>query len=255
MKSILHITKNPNNELADKLKAFNYTYNTVVDEIGMVFDFLKMNKVDIILIDLNIFLAKVEYFIKQIRIRYENSIEIFALIDSTDPELKKRLFDAGITDYIMNSASVDEIKEYFESYPKTHKISTEELKKINFAVIEDDDEQLDMMKTIMSINNINNVDYYQEGAEILDVKKEYDLYLVDIVLGNISGKKLIVKLREKFSNAIIIAMSGISNKALPSEVIELGADDFLAKPFDVSMLISKIKANAKNIRKFQEIGK
>jgi len=247
MKSILHITKNPSNELAKELKQSEYRYHSVPDEIGMVFDYLKVNKVDIIIIDLNIFLAKVEYFIKQIRIRYENSLEIFAYIDNNDPELKKRLFDAGITDYFMANTPIEEIKGYFEAYPKTHQITNEALKEIKFAVAEDDPEQLQMVKTIMSLNKINNVTYFSDGADVIASKDKFQIYLVDIVLGNTSGKKVIMTLRERYEDVIIIAMSGISHKNLIGELLELGADDFIAKPFDVSMLISKIKSNAKKI--------
>lgn len=68
-----------------------------------------------------------------------------------------------------------------------------------------------------------------------------DLILIDIMMPIMSGYELITKLREKSGTPIII----ISAKRDESDVVsgfELGADDFIHKPFRMMELLSRIKA-------------
>jgi DNA-binding response OmpR family regulator len=71
---------------------------------------------------------------------------------------------------------------------------------------------------------------------------EYDCILVDITLPNGSGLDIIKQLKQDNSKAGIIIIS--AKNSLDDKIIglDLGADDYLAKPFNLAELNSRIKA-------------
>ncbi len=71
---------------------------------------------------------------------------------------------------------------------------------------------------------------------------DYDCILVDITLPKGSGLKIIQQLKESNSKAGIIIISAKNSLEDKINGLDLGADDYLAKPFDLTELNSRIKA-------------
>ncbi|AIQ47118.1 transcriptional regulator [Paenibacillus sp. FSL R7-0273] len=81
----------------------------------------------------------------------------------------------------------------------------------------------------------------EEGLELLD-SQAVKLLLLDIMLPGIDGFAVCRLAREKFNLPILImsARHGDDNKIIG---LELGADDYLEKPFTIQLLIAKVKAH------------
>ena len=82
------------------------------------------------------------------------------------------------------------------------------------------------------------------------LKEKIDLAVVDIMLPKMNGYDLIKKIREGSNIPIVI----LSAKNLDSDKIlglDLGADDYLTKPFNPLELIARIKSN---IRRYYSLG-
>ena len=77
-----------------------------------------------------------------------------------------------------------------------------------------------------------------EKIEVYD----YDCILVDITLPNGNGLEIIKQLKQNFSKAGIIIISAKNTLDDKITGLDLGADDYLAKPFDLAELNSRIKA-------------
>lgn len=71
---------------------------------------------------------------------------------------------------------------------------------------------------------------------------DYDCILVDITLPMGSGLDIIKQLKENHSKAGIIIISAKNSSVDKIKGLDLGADDYLAKPFDLAELNSRIKA-------------
>lgn len=71
---------------------------------------------------------------------------------------------------------------------------------------------------------------------------EYDCILVDITLPNGSGLDIIKQLKQENSKAGIIIISAKNSLDDKITGLDLGADDYLAKPFNLAELNSRIKA-------------
>lgn len=77
-----------------------------------------------------------------------------------------------------------------------------------------------------------------EKIEVYD----YDCILVDITLPKGNGLEIIKQLKQNFSKAGIIIISAKNSLDDKINGLDLGADDYLAKPFDLAELNSRIKA-------------
>lgn len=71
---------------------------------------------------------------------------------------------------------------------------------------------------------------------------DYDCILVDITLPKGSGLDIVKQLKDKGSKAGIIIISAKNSSTDKIKGLDLGADDYLAKPFDLAELNSRIKA-------------
>ncbi len=71
---------------------------------------------------------------------------------------------------------------------------------------------------------------------------DYDCILVDITLPKGSGLDIIKQLKENNSKAGVIIISAKNSSSDKIKGLDLGADDYLAKPFDLAELNSRIKA-------------
>jgi len=78
-------------------------------------------------------------------------------------------------------------------------------------------------------------------------RQRADVILLDLTLPDCNGLELISRLRE-YSQAPIIVISG--KKDLVDKVLglEMGADDYLGKPFDLKELSARVKANVRRYR-------
>lgn len=78
----------------------------------------------------------------------------------------------------------------------------------------------------------------QDGAEALALagNPPVDLVLLDIDMPGMDGLATLRSLRRKCPQAIVIMVSGIDDEARARRAMELGARDYVRKPFDLSHL-------------------
>lgn len=87
------------------------------------------------------------------------------------------------------------------------------------------------------------VDCAFDGAEALEYakKKEYDIVLLDVMLPEIDGFQVCQQIRE-FSNMPIVMLTAKSDDMDKILGLEYGADDYIAKPFNILEVKARIKA-------------
>ncbi len=87
----------------------------------------------------------------------------------------------------------------------------------------------------------------RSGSEKLDLY-EYDCMLVDIGLPDGSGFELIKSLKERHPQTGIIVISARNSLDDKIEGLDLGADDYIAKPFHLTELNSRIKSVLRRLK-------
>lgn len=87
------------------------------------------------------------------------------------------------------------------------------------------------------------VDCAYDGAEALEYarKTEYDIVLLDVMLPEIDGFQVCQQIRE-FSNMPIVMLTAKSDDMDKILGLEYGADDYIAKPFNILEVKARIKA-------------
>ena len=79
------------------------------------------------------------------------------------------------------------------------------------------------------------------GAEALAAEDRFDVVILDLGLPNVSGTEVLRQMRATGTVPIIIltARGGESDRVLG---LELGADDYVTKPFSMAELMSRVRA-------------
>ncbi|MGF1583883.1 MAG: response regulator [Bacteroidales bacterium] len=122
----------------------------------------------------------------------------------------------------------------------------EKLKETNILLVEDN--TINQKIVVLSLKNyIKNIDVANNGKEALDKfgTSKYDLILMDVQMPVIDGFVATRKIREieatTNSHTPIIAITANALHGDRDKCIAAGMDDYVSKPFQVEVLIEKIK--------------
>lgn len=109
-------------------------------------------------------------------------------------------------------------------------------------LVEDDNEIRELLSSFLADNGYAP-DAAKNGMEGLKMAlgKNYDLILLDIMLPYKSGDQVLKELREH-SNVPVIVLSAKDMVQTKIDVIRLGADDYVTKPFDLGEVLVRIEA-------------
>lgn len=77
---------------------------------------------------------------------------------------------------------------------------------------------------------------------------EYDLILLDIMLPYKSGDEILKEMRQ-FSEIPVIVISAKDMVGTKVELLKLGADDYITKPFDLNEVVARIESNLRRSHK------
>ena len=90
--------------------------------------------------------------------------------------------------------------------------------------------------------------YDGESGLELATKEDCDLILLDVMLPKMDGWQVLTKLRE-ISITPVIMLTAREEEEDKIMGLDLGADDYVTKPFSMKELISRIKANIRRVEK------
>lgn len=121
---------------------------------------------------------------------------------------------------------------------------------IHILVVEDDPDINRLLCAILSGAGYDCRQAYSGSeAALLTEKYGYDLILLDLMLPGLTGEELIPRLRAGKTMPIIVlsAKAGLESRV---NVLELGADDFIPKPFDNAEVLARVRAQLRRYKKF-----
>lgn len=115
-------------------------------------------------------------------------------------------------------------------------------------IVEDDEEISSLLGEYLSDRGHETVSAY-DGLHALDIirEKQIDLVLLDIMLPFKSGDTVLTEIRNRFTLPVIIlsAKGTTQNKV---ELLHLGADDYVTKPFDLEEVLARVESNLRRVR-------
>ena len=83
-------------------------------------------------------------------------------------------------------------------------------------------------------------------GEALGTTQEFDMVLLDLMLPDGSGRETLQKIRAVDAEVPIIVVSALGEIDDKVSLLDLGADDYLVKPFAFAELAARIRANARH---------
>ena len=125
--------------------------------------------------------------------------------------------------------------------------------KIHILIVDDDDKIRDLLKQYLKNNNffVSTAINASDAEEKLKIVK-FDLAIIDIMMPGKDGLQLTKEIRENIDLPIILLTAkGEAEDRVRG--LELGAEDYLPKPFEPKELLLRIKNVIKRIKKDKHI--
>ena len=118
----------------------------------------------------------------------------------------------------------------------------------NVLLIDDEEQFLTVLGERLETRGlkVNTVTSGEDALTLID-DKNYDAIILDLAMPGIDGIETLKLLKEKNPDLEIIMLTGHATVQKGIEAMKLGAEDFLEKPVELSVLLERI-SEAKNKR-------
>lgn len=217
----------------------NYGFNTFITMlIREARDIIKNNKIDYIILDINIPDGNVYDLIKELS---NSSTKIIVLSSQTNLEFKKISYQNGVIDFIYKDKNflykISEIPNLIKQIEK-NKYKT-------ILVVDDSLVVREQIKNILSNRNYNVLEGINstEALEIININK-IDLMLLNLELEESNGYDFLVKnkalILDTLNIQVMIILENPSSSIL-RDFFRLGVKDIIKKPYLIEELIIKIE--------------
>lgn len=112
----------------------------------------------------------------------------------------------------------------------------------NLLLIDDDKELVTLLAEFLTLENFN-IDISFDGENGLQkaLTDDYDLILLDVMMPRMNGFEMLKLLRQK-SEMPVLMLTAKGDEIDKVLGLEMGADDYLAKPFSERELLARIRA-------------
>jgi signal transduction histidine kinase/CheY-like chemotaxis protein len=119
-------------------------------------------------------------------------------------------------------------------------------------VVDDNEDNRYTLTLQLEIEGYQNITVAEDGQGALDLlqKHEFDLLLLDVMMPKLDGYQVLESLKDqgRLHNLPVIMISALNEVASVVRCIELGAEDYLPKPFDPVLLRARIGASLEKKR-------
>lgn len=117
------------------------------------------------------------------------------------------------------------------------------MEKKKILVVDDEEDLCEILQfNLKSAGYLVDVSYSAEEA-FARLKNNYDILLLDVMMGGISGFRLAELIRNEYNSTVpIIFITARDNVADKLKGFNVGADDYIAKPFSIKEVIARVQA-------------
>ena len=117
-------------------------------------------------------------------------------------------------------------------------------------LLAEDDNALGRAITVYLMRDGHAVDWATNGAQLLALSAQftYDCILLDLAMPELGGREALAELRQRGQGTPVIVITASASREYLVNLLDLGADDYLAKPFDLGELEARIQAVVRRSR-------
>ena len=129
------------------------------------------------------------------------------------------------------------------------------INKIKILVVEDDNDINNMLANLVRRNGYEATQAYSGTEAALHLKgTSFDLVLLDIMIPGMDGREVLTMIRKTMDMPVIVISARI-DKSDKIEMLNIGADDYITKPFDIDELSARINSNLRRYSKDNTMAK
>ena len=123
--------------------------------------------------------------------------------------------------------------------------------KEHILVVEDDVDINNLISKTLEKQQYKITQAFSGSEALLQLSiSEYSLILLDLMLPGMSGEEIIKKIRNEKEMPIIVISAKTSLKDKVN-VLNIGADDYITKPFESEEIIARVNSNLRGYRKYK----
>ena len=114
---------------------------------------------------------------------------------------------------------------------------------MRILLIEDEKELARALAKMLSKEDYD-VDTVHDGADGLNFASTgmYDLILLDVIMPKMNGFEVLSEIRRRKLNTPVIMLTALSDESNKVQGLDIGADDYISKPFSFPELSARIRA-------------
>lgn len=122
-------------------------------------------------------------------------------------------------------------------------------------IVEDEPSLVFTLKDTLEAENYD-VTVVEDGAEAVETVQQFepDLMILDLMLPNVSGYEICKEIRDLKYTFPIIMLTAKDQETDKVKGLNLGADDYITKPFGVKELLARIKARLRRANAYSKSG-
>ena len=127
-----------------------------------------------------------------------------------------------------------------------------EYEKKTILIVDDEQKIVDLLVHNLTREGYNTIEANDGQTAInLALEKRPDLILLDVMLPRIDGLTVCKKIKNAY-NVPILMVSAKDDELDKIVGLELGADDYITKPFDLGEVVARVKANLRKVEATNE---
>jgi len=216
-------------------------------------DLVAKQKVDLVLLD--ILMPDIDGYkvLEQLKAgEATRDIPVVMLTAVHEMDSVVRCFEMGVEDYLTKPFNIPFVKSRIASCLRSSMIKNEdgaksssEAEQQRLLIVDDNAMNRDMLARRLEREgyHVTTAAGGRQALELLD-KEEFDLVLLDILMPDMDGYEVLEKLKanEVTRELPVIMLTAVNEVESVKHCIDLGAEDYLIKPFNAVLLKSRIAA-------------
>ena len=121
------------------------------------------------------------------------------------------------------------------------------MKEIKILLVDDEEKFVEALSERLQMRDMENETVY-DGEEALSFvdDREPDVMVLDLKMPGIDGMEVLRRVKKKFPAIQVIILTGHGTDRDEEESRRIGVFDYLKKPVDIELLVSRIKAAHKD---------
>ena len=124
------------------------------------------------------------------------------------------------------------------------------MKEERILVVEDETDINRLLCKILEKEGFETVSAYSGSEALLRLSVEqFDMMLLDLMIPGTTGEEVIGKLREEGNEIPVLVLTAKASLEDKVSVLNLGADDYLTKPFENEEVLARVNARLRRFRK------